>query len=131
MNLVRESISFERGKDPKDILDIGLRSVIRRFLEEKEGIDKDGKISDDVLLLYSCKYGKTEWVKFLIDKGADVNCFENGSLKWAVEKKYIDIIDLLLKAGADSRYLNKEWSYKQEFEKMKKVKIPFKYPWKK
>ncbi|MFA5154115.1 MAG: ankyrin repeat domain-containing protein, partial [Clostridia bacterium] len=120
MKLVKEHINkFERGLDPKAAMGTGVRSSIMKFLEEKgELTDEIGEMSagfsDSHLLIYCCKYGKTEWVKFLIDQGANVNTGDSIPLEWAVIKEYNDIINILLKAGA------KPYSHKVNFTKIKK-----------
>jgi hypothetical protein len=104
---IKESISFERGKDPITALGVGIRSSIIKFLIDNGEFDPDNldelKISDSQLLVYCCKYGKFDWAKFLIEQGADVNRYEGASLEWASVRNYTDIVDLLLGAGADPK----------------------------
>jgi len=47
------------------------------------------------------KVGHIEIVKYLIDKGTDINYNNSGSFIWAVKKKHINIVKLLLKNGAN------------------------------
>ncbi|HMK37163.1 MAG TPA: ankyrin repeat domain-containing protein, partial [Desulfomonilaceae bacterium] len=55
---------------------------------------------------WACSEGRPGMVRLLLEKGADVNCggqgHENSPLSVASQKRYKDIMDLLLKYGAES-----------------------------
>jgi ankyrin repeat protein len=81
----------------------------------------DDQISDEFLLNLCAKYNKNSWAEYLINKGADVNCYDNSPLEWAVKNNNKELIDILLNSGADKRYLDKDWSRKQIEKKLKKM----------
>jgi len=62
--LVRESISFERGKDPKEALGIGIEKFIKNFVENETRYTYEKNMS---CLLWICgEYGKTELVEHIL-----------------------------------------------------------------
>jgi len=85
MKLVRETISFERGGDPKEVLGIGQRYLIEKWLEEMD--ISNYKINDDMSIDVK---GDVE-IKKLIEEipeyiqfnyvSKDFSLFENPNLK--------------------------------------------------
>jgi hypothetical protein len=102
MKLVREHINeFERGNNSLKNLGIGTRRLISTFMKENNKDD-----TDDNALCVCSKRGKTEWVEYLLNNGADVHAYNDYSLQMASENGYTDIVKLLLDAGADVRARN-------------------------
>jgi len=116
---------FERGKDPLDAIGIGMRAEMYKFLEEHEGTKHmSGKYGtqsevDSALLVFACKYGRTDWVKFLLGQNVNVNHWDGAPLKWAMIKGHEDIVKLLKDAGA---YDIKDDTIRQIRHKYRKLK---------
>ena len=79
--------------------------------------------TEDTFLIYASKCEKEDFVKFLIEKGAFINAQNNElntPLHYALSNKNYKISDMLLKAGADEKIVNKinlsPWEYKNAFE---------------
>ena len=79
--------------------------------------------TEDTFLIYASKCEKEDFVKFLIEKGAFINAQNNElntPLHYALSNKNYKISDMLLKAGADEKIVNKinlsPWEYKNVFE---------------
>ena len=133
MKLVRENINekFTEDSDPIDDLGIGMKHQIKKWLETKSYDDNEknllwlcainGKTKfvkylldagadvhyfDDYALQQACYYGHFEIVKILLDAGADVHTDNNQALRWASDEGYSDIVKLLLNAGADVHALS-------------------------
>jgi hypothetical protein len=91
---------FSEQSDPINDLEIGLRYVIIKFLKNK-GNRIDKNITNDKLLNICAFYDKTEWCKYLLDKGiTDKNSITSAS-KWAIINDNTELYNLLLKSGAD------------------------------
>jgi ankyrin repeat protein len=106
---IRESLveKFVEDSDPITDMGIGMRAQISRWIEKtveykirKQNGEKniDG---DDVALATCADYGKLNWVKLLIDRGADVNLDNGYALRWASAHGHLEVVKELLKAGAD------------------------------
>lgn len=67
----------------------------------------DGKMSG---LCIACKKGYEEIIKFLIEKGANVNLASDGRapIFYAVKSRSLDTVRLLIEAGADKNALTEE-----------------------
>lgn len=104
MKLVKEHIileKFTQDSDPIDDLGIGMMSQIRKWANT---IDKNYNEED---LLWMCAgAGKTEFVKYLLEKGWDVHEFSDYALELAVDDGFLDIVKLLLDAGANANHNN-------------------------
>ena len=77
--------------------------TILRNKQEKDNIDKKDA-EGWTALIYACKLGYKDFIKLLIDNGADVNLgneFNTTPIMFAVEEGHYEILKLLLKAGAD------------------------------
>ena len=116
---------FVEDSDPVEDL-IGTRKQISKFMKELGETDTDGNA-----LAECARHGKTEWVKFLLarganvhalndfalriaatngrtetvqvllDDGADVHAVEDYALRWAADKGHTETVKLLLDAGAN------------------------------
>lgn len=105
--LVRENINFERGLDPKKALDLGIEQSIKKFLKEigqqSSSIDHEMKIC--------VRYGKTDFVDYLIKNGANVHSEGDLALKIACNKGDTDTVRVLLKNGANANTIRLDSSY--------------------
>jgi len=99
MKLVREHIieKFIEKSDPISDMSIGMKHLIKKWVITETEYDYNEKD-----LLWICaKYGKLEFVKYLLDVGADVHAGDDYALQWASEEGHTDIVKLLLDAGAN------------------------------
>ena len=99
MKLVREHIieKFIEKSDPISDMSIGMKHLIKKWVITETEYDYNEKD-----LLWICaKYGKLEFVKYLLDVGADVHASDDTALRWASEEGHTDVVKLLLDAGAD------------------------------
>ena len=107
MKIVRENINFERGLDPKKALDLGIEQSIKKFLKEigqqSSSIDHEMKIC--------VRYGKTDFVDYLIKNGANVHSEGDLALKIACNKGDTDTVRVLLKNGANANTIRLDSSY--------------------
>lgn len=71
MKIVRESISFERGKDPKSAMGIGIEGAIKNWYKEEHDAPELGdQIILDILEDNELERDvKAKWVRYLISKG--------------------------------------------------------------
>ena len=99
MKLVREHINekFTEDSDPIHDMGIGMDALFKRWIENETTY-----LYKKRDLLWICaQYGKTEFVKYLIEKRHDVHVGKDYALRLASENGYIEIVKLLLEAGAD------------------------------
>ena len=93
------------------------KDIQERFQVSLESRNK----SDDTLLIYATKCEKENFVEYLIKKGAFINAQNNElntPLHYALNSKNFKISDILLKAGADEKIVNKinltPWEFMNE-----------------
>lgn len=84
----------------------GRVTKMKQLFEQGAPIEThDDSLWGEVPLHKAALYGKTEAVKFLIGKGADVNIrtlkFKNTPLHYAAREGHADIVGILISAGAD------------------------------
>lgn len=96
MKIIRESIEFRRGEDPKRALGIGKRAAISQWLKG-QGLYDD----DESALVHSAEAGKLDFVKYMIADGVDPNIFDNSPIEGAAWKGHLDVVKYLHQAGAD------------------------------
>ena len=100
MKLVKEYINekFIEDSDPIKDMNIGIMHDIRKFVKKVEGMDFGNK---EMLLLYCAKYDKNEFVKFLINDGANIHAYKDIALSWAVQNKNLELAKFLIDKGAN------------------------------
>jgi ankyrin repeat protein len=93
---VRESLNekFVEDSDPVADMGIGIEVQIDKFMAKI-------KEHESWTLVRCAQYGKLEWVKFLINKGVNVNRFNDAALRLAASHGHLEVVKELLKAGAD------------------------------
>ena len=97
--LVRESLNFERGKDPKHTMGVGIAEQIKKFVDSVYP-DLNYTHKDTFLIVCAGK-GKLDYVNYLIGIGADVHSSDDYALRLAAGNGYADVVKVLLKAGAN------------------------------
>ena len=123
-----EEIKNKMKKKLKTIEEILFFLIKENNLREFKDIQERFKVSlesrnktDDTLLIYATKCEKENFVEYLIKKGAFINAQNNElntPLHYALNNKNFKISDILLKAGADEKIVNKinltPWEFMDE-----------------
>jgi hypothetical protein len=94
---------FVEDSDPVTDMGIGIRAQISRWMKENGWAD-----TNDIALAVCAWRGKLDWVKFLIDAGADVHADNDYALRIASDKGHLEIVKELLRAGANVHANNDE-----------------------
>jgi len=76
---------------------IGMDGLIKRFVKNETSYT----YNKEKLLWICAQYGKTEFVKYLIDKGYDVHALDDYALRLASLYGHTETVKVLLNAGAD------------------------------
>jgi len=103
MKLVKEHIyeKFVEDSDPVDDMGIGMMHIIKKWIYETTGFNPEGTKN----YIWICaKHGKVEFVKFLIDAGVDIHKGNDLAVRRAVQNDHIEIVKLLLDAGAHTTF---------------------------
>ena len=102
MKLIREHINekFTQESDPISDLNIGLAAEIDKWIKTTNEY-KDSYTSKDHQLWICSKYNQVDFVRYLLDKGADVHVRDDAALRWASRYGYDKVVKLLLDAGAN------------------------------
>jgi len=123
MKLVREHIIFEKfteDSDPIADMGIGIKNQLKKWFETENKYDY---IEED--LLWVCaKEGKTQFVKYLLDAGANVHAYNDIALRKAINYGHADVVKLLLDAGADvhaDNYGALQWASDNEHTDVVKI----------
>jgi len=87
---------FTEDSDPIADLGIGARHLISKWMKEKGEEDTDNNA-----LAECANHGKTEWVEYLLNRGADVHAENDWALRSASYNGHVEVVKLLLNAGAD------------------------------
>jgi hypothetical protein len=101
MKLVRENINekFVEDSDPIYDMGIGIKYKLDKWVSRnREWIDKD---DINVRLRMAAYYGKLEFVKYLLDMGADINTEGGMPLTNAIMNNHLDVAKYLIKRAAD------------------------------
>ena len=123
-----KEIKNKMKKKLKTIEEILFFLIKENNLREFKDIQERFKVSlesrnktDDTLLIYATKCEKENFVEYLIKKGAFINAQNNElntPLHYALNNKNFKISDILLKAGADEKIVNKinltPWEFMDE-----------------
>jgi len=105
--IVRGNIYWETTR--KAVESIILKTAVlgdlkkMKFLAEDwpKGLGFDITVRSDLALIYACKKGKIELVKYLIFKGADITALKNSPVIWASENGRLNVVKYLVSLGAD------------------------------
>ena len=89
---------FTQDSDPIADMNIGMIHEIKLWM--KSVLDEPFKNKDDALV-YSARYGKLDFVEYLLAIGADVHVIDDSALRWASNYGHTKVVKLLLAAGAD------------------------------
>jgi len=101
LKLVKEHIfeKFEEKSDPVKDMGIGLEQEIKRWFKEQTSENYNREDA----LIFSCFEGKTKYVKYFIKLGIDLKINRNAPLRWAARRGHLEIVKMLLEAGAGSK----------------------------
>jgi hypothetical protein len=111
MKLIKEHIIIEKfteDSDPIKDMNIGTIKALNKWIESSNILDDWNIENDNELLRAAAYYGKTEFIEYLINTGADVHTDDERPLKNAACNNHIDTAITLIKHGAD---LNKAIEY--------------------
>jgi len=99
MKLVKESLfEFYKPTSVKTAAEIGLMNIIKK---EMKADDEYYENNLDDALNWAARRGKINYVKYLLEAGANIHNNDEFPLKWAARKGYIHIVKLLLDNGAN------------------------------
>ena len=112
-----QEINNKLKQDLNTLEDILFYLIKENSFREFKDIQKRFQISlesknntNDTFLIYASKCEKIDFVEYLIEKGAFINAQNNElntPLHYALKNKNFKISDLLLKAGANEKIVNK------------------------
>ena len=103
------NIGFERGRDPKEVLSVGILSQILNEMAVAGWVQCDPDVTVvDYALCWATKHNHIDYVKFLLDKGAETSVYKNYSLGYAMQNKFYKLVEVLIRAGADI-YAGLQW----------------------
>lgn len=88
---------FTEDSDPISDMGIGIEKQIQNFIREKgygRGIEE---LNKDVALCVCAEYGKIDFVRYLLEKGADVHAAYDYPIRYAITNGHKEIVELLLK----------------------------------
>ena len=88
---------FTEDSDPIHDMGIGMDVLIKQWIEKETGYS----YSKENLLWICARYGKLEFVKYLLDRGYDVHEDDDYALQIASENGHTETVKVLLNAGAD------------------------------
>ena len=88
---------FTEDSDPIHDMGIGMGVLIKQFVEEETHYP----YIKENLLWICAENGKTEFVKYLLNAGADVHARDDYALRWASNNGHTEVVKVLLDAGAD------------------------------
>jgi len=93
---------FTEDSDPIHDLGIGMDALIKRWIENETSYS----YNKEKLLWICAENGKTEFVKYLLNKGYDVHANDDLALRLASENGHTETVKVLLDAGADVHAYN-------------------------
>jgi ankyrin repeat protein len=90
-------MAFKENSDLIRDMGIGFEAEIKKWFEE----NIDNSYSRDKALPYCAQFGKTNYIEYLLNVGANVHYRSSVALRWASINGHIKIVKLLLNAGSD------------------------------
>lgn len=101
-----ESVSFERGKSPKEAMDLGMLPKIKKAMLDR------GYKSDTVnqILGFAVEYGHVGFTKYALNNGANSNHHNGRFLQRAIADGEYEIAEMLLKNGASTDSVNTNYT---------------------
>ena len=104
---VYENINFERGRNPKEAMDIGILNAAKSAME-KMGYRYSGANS---LLKWAAEFNKPEYIDLAMNVGADITMDLGHSIEIAAVAGNPEAIEALLKNGAQPDWVS-DYTYK-------------------
>jgi len=102
---IKEALEFERGKDPKQSIGLGVKEQIRREINQEWYPDRYGADQWDgnynTALTWAAEKGRLDYIKWLINQGADIRNNDNEPIKQAASFGQKDVVVYLIDHGAD------------------------------
>lgn len=121
---INEIQNFERGKDPRETMELGMWPQIRQLSWDRNRNPKDMDLIG--FFLVCAREGRYDLMDFIISEGLDINSDESHILRVLAWEENIDLgVHLILKRGADVdeaiRIADslKEWKTSMRLQKMK------------
>ena len=125
-----QEINNKLKQDLNTLEDILFYLIKENSFREFKDIQKRFQISlesknntNDTFLIYASKCEKIDFVEYLIEKGAFINAQNNElntPLHYALKNRNFKISDLLLKAGANEKLVNKAnltpWQFMNNYD---------------
>ena len=101
-----ESVSFERGQNPKGAMGVGILPRIKAAMKSRGYESK----TVDQILGFAVDYGHIAFTKYALNNGANANHHNGRFLQRAVEDGEYEIAKMLLKNGASTESVNTNYS---------------------
>jgi hypothetical protein len=130
--VVKESLEFQRGLDPKQAMNIGVIHEIENWLKSEGQFIGEKLNSSEWWSLVLCKcafYDKSEYISLCLDNGADIHIENERPLRNAVFKCNFKTGKILIDNGASlktakkySKFVNNNTNDYTAFEKYLKNK---------
>ena len=98
-NTVKENLNekFTQDSDPIADMNIGMMHEIKLWMKSVNEPFED----KDNALVYSARYGKLDFVEYLLAAGTDVHADNDNALRWASYNGHTEVVKVLLAAGAN------------------------------
>jgi len=103
---------FTEDSDPIADMNIGMMHEIKLWMES---IGESFRNKDHALAC-SAKYGKLDFVEYLLVAGADVHTYDDSALRLASNNGHTEVVKVLLAAGADV-HANNDWALRWASDK--------------
>lgn len=99
---VFENLEFERGKDPKEALDIG---ILNRVKEEMQEMGYR-YVNPDSILKWAAEFNKPNYIDLAMDIGASISEVGHHSIEIAAVAGNPEALEALLKHGAQPDWVS-------------------------
>ena len=94
-----------KNRAPNEVLvdaaRVGAVKIVRWALEHGADVHGNVHADGDKALRIAVLYGHIEVVKVLLEAGADVHAYNDKALRFAAERGHVEVVKVLLEAGAD------------------------------